>query len=130
MNAKSSPEARPIYRRKASAAGSLECDGSNTQRTTWSRNARTATRYAPSRSARELRTFVTASQTAISTRPAEMAADTISATLAATLADAVCHSVQGPVTTNDTGRPSSEAASTRSASAGHVGSLPYQVTTV
>src|SRR2546426_743040 len=117
-----------MYRRKASVAGSLECDGSSTQRTTWSRNARTATRYAPSRSAREPRTFVTASHTAVSTRPAEMAADTIAATLGATLADGGC-SVHGPVTSNDTGRPSSEAASTRSVSVGHIGALPCQVTT-
>jgi hypothetical protein len=59
-----------------------------------------------------------------------MAADTIAATRAATLADAGCHSVHGPLTTNDTGRPSSEAASTRSVSLGHTGSLPCQVTTV
>ena len=59
-----------------------------------------------------------------------MAADAISATLAAALADGGCHSVQGPVTTNDKGRPSSEAASTRSVSVGHMGALPCQVTTV
>src|SRR4030095_10717031 len=114
--------------RSASVPGSLECAGSNSQRHSCRAKATTATRYAPSRSARDVRTLVKARHTAVTTSTTEIAADTIAATLAA-FDEGACHSVHGPVTTNDTGRPFSDAASTRSDSPGRSCEAPRQETT-